>query len=111
MGFLASRLNDIFQLYVHLEIVSRSFARSLALSSLFLTTEKREVSSANNLTLDFNPSGKSLIYILKKTKVSKWILEELPKVQVMISSWFTHEYDGRKPDWFVLRRFFQSRKE
>ena len=39
--------------------------RSLALSSLFLTTEKREVSSANNLTLDFNPSGKSLIYIRK----------------------------------------------
>ena len=48
--------------------------RSLALSSLFLTTEKREVSSANNLTLDFNPSGKSLIYIRKSKgpKMDLW---------------------------------------
>ena len=47
----------------------------------FVTNGKREVSSANNLTLDFNASRNSLIYI-KKTKVPKWILEELPQVQV-----------------------------
>ena len=41
------------------KIVSSSFVRLLALSFLFLTTEKRQVSSANNLALDFNPSGKS----------------------------------------------------
>ena len=46
--------------------MSRSFVRSLALSSLFLTTEKKEVPSANNLTLDFNPSGISLIYMCRK---------------------------------------------
>ena len=48
----------------------KEFVRTLALSSLFLTTEKREVSSGYNLTLDFNPSGKSLIYI-KKNKDPK----------------------------------------
>ena len=65
-----SGLNDIFQLYAHWEIVSKSFVRSLALSSVFVATEKREVSSTNNLTLDFNPSDKSLIYI-RKNKVPK----------------------------------------
>ena len=65
-GFLGSGLNDIFHLYAHLEMMSRSFVRSLALSSLFLTTEKREVPFANNLTLDFNPSGISLIYMYRK---------------------------------------------
>ena len=43
-----------------------SFVRSIALSSVFLTTEKREESFPNNSTLDFNPSSKSLIYITKK---------------------------------------------
>ena len=62
---MGSGLNDIFQLYAHMEIVSRPFVMSLALSSLFLKTEKREVSFANNLTLNFNPSGKSLIHIRK----------------------------------------------
>ena len=79
--FWGSELNGIFHLYTHLEIVSGSFVRSLALSYFFLATEKREVSSANNLILDFNPSGKSLIYI-KKKNVPKWILEELRQVQV-----------------------------
>ena len=78
--FLGSGLNDIFQLYAHVKVASRSFVRSLALSYLFLATEKREVSSTNNLVLDFNPSGKSLIYI-KKAKISKLILEELLQEQ------------------------------
>ena len=71
----ASGLNDIFQLYVHLEIISRSFVRSLALSSLFLTTEKREVSSANNLTLDCKPSGKSLMLYRPKQHILIHILK------------------------------------
>ena len=72
-GLLGSGLNEIFQLYAHLEIISRSFDGSLVLSSLFLTTEKREI-SANNWTLDFNPSGKSLIYIRKNKspKTDPW---------------------------------------
>ena len=56
-----------------------SFVRSIALSSVFLTTEKREESFPNNSTLDFNPSSKSLIYITKK-KVLKLILDELTQV-------------------------------
>ena len=59
MSYIWSGLNDIFQLYARpFGNHNKSFVRSLALSSLFLTTEKREVSSANHLTLDFNPSGK-----------------------------------------------------
>ena len=79
-GFFGFGLNKISQLCAHLEIVSRSFVRSVALSSLFITTEKWEILSANNLTIYFNPSGQSLIYI-KKNKVRKWILEELPTEQ------------------------------
>ena len=71
-SILGSEFNDICQLYAHLEIVPRSFVKSLALSPLFIITEKREVSSANNLTLDLRPSGK---------KVPKWILEELRQEQ------------------------------
>ena len=71
-SILGSEFNDSCQLYAHLEIVPRSFVKSLALSPLFIITEKREVSPANNLTLDFSPSGK---------KVPKWILEELRQEQ------------------------------
>ena len=44
-------------------------------SFIYITTEKREVLPANNLTLDFIPPGKSLICI-KKIKVPKWPLED-----------------------------------
>ena len=74
VGLLESELSDTFQLYAHLEIISRSSVRLLVLSSLLLTTEKKEVSSANNLTLDFNPPGKLLIYIRKNKgpKMDPW---------------------------------------
>ena len=78
---MGSELNDIFHSYAHLEVVSKSFVGSLAFS-LFLTTEEREVSSANNLALDFNPSGTSLTYIKKRRDPKMYELEELPQVQV-----------------------------
>ena len=30
---------------------------------------------------------------------------------VIVSNWFTHEPNGRKPDWVVLRSFYLSREE
>ena len=54
--WIFSGLDEIFQLQTHVEIVIMSFVGSSALSSLFLSTEKREVSSAKKLALDFNPS-------------------------------------------------------
>ena len=78
-GFFGVWIEWHFQLYAHVEIASRSSPRSLALSFLILTTDKRDVLSANNLALDFDPSGKSKIYF--KKNVPRWILEELSQGQ------------------------------
>ena len=48
--------------------------RALALSFSSLTIEKRDVSSAKSFALDFNSSGKSLMYIRNSSgpKIDPW---------------------------------------
>ena len=60
-GFVGSVLKSIFQLKAHVEINKRSLLSILALSFISLTIVKKDVSSANNFTLDFNLFGKSLM--------------------------------------------------
>ena len=61
--FLGSGLKSIFHWYAHYEITLRSRFKCLADSLGSWTIEKREVSSANNLAIEFSPSGRLLIYI------------------------------------------------
>ena len=103
--FLGSGLNDIFHLYAHLEIVSRSFVRSLTLFSLFLTTENREV-LCQTLLKAFEMSKNIERTFSERLQSNKEIIS-----WVMISNWFTHESDGQKLDWFALKSFSISRKK
>ena len=67
-----SGLKDIFHLYAHSEIYSKSLFSLLAEMSGSFTTEKSSVSSAKSLTVEKIFSDKSLI-ILRKIGDLKWI--------------------------------------
>ena len=58
---VGSELNDIFQLKVQSRIFTKSLFSLEAETLVLFTTEKREVSSANNLTLVVRPRGRSLM--------------------------------------------------
>ena len=62
-GFLGSGLKSIFHLYAHRDIKLRSRFKYLADSLRFRTTEKSNVSSANNLAMELSPSNISFIHI------------------------------------------------
>ena len=59
--FLGSGLNLIFHWNAQLLIFIKSLFRSLAVEFVLWITEKREMSSANNLGFAVKPSDKSLI--------------------------------------------------
>mgnify|MGYP001797980565 CR=1 FL=1 len=61
IGLVASGLNNIFHWIAQFLIFNRSCSSSLAVSVGVLTVEKIAVSSANNLTLQCSPSGKSFM--------------------------------------------------
>ena len=58
---VGSGLNDIFQLKAQSRILTKSLVSLEGETLVLLTTEKREVSSANSLTLVVRPRGRSLM--------------------------------------------------
>ena len=62
-----SGLNSFFHIKVQSFTFCKSKLNSFAVSIGDSTFQKRAVSSANNLTLDFSPSGKSLMKIRKSS--------------------------------------------
>ena len=58
---VGSGLNDIFQLKAQSRIFTKSLFSLEAETLALFTTEKREVSSANSLTVVVRPRGRSLI--------------------------------------------------
>ena len=67
--FDRSGSNDIFHLKVQSTIFLRSRSRFLTETFASGMVEKFQVSSAKKFTLDEIPSGRSLIYIKKRTRV------------------------------------------
>ena len=59
--FEASRLNNIFHLYTHCDILDKSSLRDNDEELELRTTKQIEVSPAKSLTFEVNLSGKSLI--------------------------------------------------
>ena len=58
---VGSGLNDIFQLKAQSRVLTKSLVSLEGETLVLLTTEKREVSSANSLTLVVRPRGRSLM--------------------------------------------------
>ena len=58
---VGSGLNNIFQLKAQSRIFTKSIFRLEAETLALLTSEKRELSSANNLTSVVRPRGRSLM--------------------------------------------------
>ena len=72
--FEASRLNNIFHLYPHCNILDKFSLRDSNEELKNGTTEKLEVSSTKSLTFEVSLSGKSLIWIKnnKGPKIEPW---------------------------------------
>ena len=84
--FLVSGLKLIFHWNAHLFIFAKSLFSSRAEVLLSWITENKEVSSANSLAFEDNPSDKSLIYI----KNNNGLQSELPhncSMRILILSW------------------------
>ena len=58
---VGSQLSDIFQLKVQSRIFTKSLFSLQAETLALFTTEKRELSSVNSLTLVVRPGGRSLM--------------------------------------------------